>query len=662
MPTVALFSDKEFKDPEMLPEEEFREQLERQFQEYNRTKSPDQPYIYTDGHGHMIDFSDPVSTFKTQAPPDPGRIIYTSAYSPNPNIQPPNQQQIPQSNNFVRQVYTAVPTTNNYPMGPINRVSVPYVFSSRGMMTPEETAKFMIPLPNDTRIPYGVVEYVTEEDEFPKFKVPEFKNGRPVKRNTHLDDLDKLKVEVVYEYTSKPIKKGSRIRYNTVYNPPPHKPHTAFTKEELDPANWTYKVIADTPLLWTKEDENELQSLCDMIRPYDAATAYVFYWFMHGERFNHNEWEGYNFDKMDPVTREDYEFIKMYIKALIYDYKLKEKNDKFDEYNYQSSYRYRETPLCIWKDEHLIQLVFNCPTVPSKRVCTESGDWEYEYDRGTDDLSMDDWDMFALRAFADMMTGASIFKDKEIEKINQKPEKKQKKEPVLPPYNPLDPVVVRLYELRKSEKAYERNKEFFRDVFRDRMDDEEFEKWWLGDNMLTRMSRGPIPPKPMTKEESHRLWAKQMTAENIRFLNTLRPYDLEAEKRWAADQIQRALYNYHQGAIRSDMSLAEFFQHLRYLGDLRIREMNRKNNSLKSLSPDGVLMTSAKRTHEEIMKRYFADNPNPEYYNSHYGTSDDRLPSTGQVLDLSEDPNYAIFCAASESRSYNQPLKPLYKF
>lgn len=649
MPTVALFSDKEFADPPRLSEEEFRANLEKQIQEHNRNLKPGQSYIYTDGHGHMVDYSDPVSYTSAQNPPDPGRIIYTESYQMNPNLRPPDDQLAVNPNGNSRQVYVAAPTTL-----PVVYCGGPYVSNTMRIMTPEETAKFMIPLPGDTKLPHGVIKWVPREPEFPKFEVAKFENGRPVRRNSHLEALKDLKVTIVNRpiENAKPIKKGSRIKYITVYDPPPHEPHKPFTQDELDTSKWRRKVIADSPLNWTEEDEKELRMLQNEIAVYDEATAYVFYWFVHEEKFNHNNWAEYDYENREHVTREDYEFLKMYVRQLIEDYRQKEAADPDGEIDYRADYEHRPLPPCMYLNNTLYALIEK-PLEPARRFRNEDGEWEYEINR-VRDFDMDIWDMFANRAFVEMILGTYAIKMQEERRINTRV-KREKKEPTLPPYDPKDLVSVRLYAFRQREIELERTKEFFRDVLSYKFDDDEFEEWWNGDSPLATTVRGPN--QVMSKEESHREWAKQMTVMNVRFLETLKPIDVEAARRESYRRMNEELQHYQRGAIRPDMSLGEFFQHLRYLGDLRLQEMRQEealNKRIKDKPPEQVQL-SANTSINYANNSYYNQNPNP-YFNNQYGTIDPRIPPM-QEIDITNIPHYANYQTTLQSRQYNQPIK-----
>ena len=427
--------------------------------------------------------------------------------------------------------------------------------------------------------------------------------------------------------------------------PRPHTPGQPYTAEELNPDYNQMKMIPDTPLNWTARDEEELDKLCHEIAVYDCAMAHV----------------AWNIPTFEGCTREDYGYMKRYFRARIDDFRQRELvNQNFD---YRAPYRYRKTPATVEEDGELMPDL-SIPVPIPIRFVSPSGAVEYDYDRGTDTIPMKDWDIFIDRAYVDMLNGCRDLKAKDLLMLNQPMQPKKKQQPKQESYNPYDPIAVRLHNMREAQDNYQRNMDFWKYVYRNTMTPEQFDNWWYGTK--TNVSR--LSGRQMDSKEAHQAWVNNAVAANIRTLEGFVPYDPVAiGQRLEARQVN-ALREFSNNSFRKDMSLAEYMEALAYM-DARIHELNvyeqmqqRQQDTWSNMSHN----TFNTALNQYILNSYnYTNNPNP-YHNSPWGvTTDPRVPSNGQFIDLNNNPlaqqKKAEFLEHCHTFKGQVPMSPVYR-
>lgn len=491
--------------------------------------------------------------------------------------------------------------------------------------------RFMIPSPDDKTIPIGEVVHGTP---------------KPIERRRGY--MEKLMAEptvVVFrgsQESTPPKKQEANPHYRVVPIPKYHPPMTPYTIEELDPDRGQLKLITDTPLEWTARDNEELERLVDDLSVYDKAMAHV----------------AYNVPHIDGCTREDWTYIKLYFQDRIQDFRSKElMNQGLD---YRAKYRYRRLPATTIIDGESMPDLTKPVPIPTKQV-NLTGEVVYDYDRGRDMLTEEEWDVFVDRAYGEMMKGAEQIKAKDLMQLNQHLNQPQPKKQEDTRYNPYDPISVRLHSMRQSQKAYTTNMNFFKHVFRHRLTPEQFDNWWYG----TQSNAARYSGKQVDQAAAQQMWAKQMSEINYNSLLQFRPYDKDAVRNWMNQKALEAINNYTKGTVTKDMSLADFMRNLRYL-DTRNHELNleAQQRANQQAMWNNMSHDTFSRSLYQYMNSPSYSNPNP-YYTPQYGTIDPRFGMPNQFIDLTNNPlaqqKKQQFLQHCHTVSGHVPLSPIYR-
>ena len=491
--------------------------------------------------------------------------------------------------------------------------------------------RFMIPSPDDKTIPIGEVVHGTP---------------KPIeRRRSYMDKLTAKPVVVVFKGSQEPTsskKQDANPHYRVVSKPKYHPPMTPYTIEELDPDRGQLKLITDTPLEWTTRDNEELERLVDDLSVYDKAMAHV----------------AYNVPHIDGCTREDWTYIKRYFQDRIQDFRSKElMNQGLD---YRAKYRYRRLPATTIIDgESMPDLTKPIP-IPTKQISL-TGEVVYDYDRGRDMLTEEEWDIFVDRAYGEMMKGAEQIKAQDLMQLNQHLSQQPSKKQEDTRYNPYDPISVRLHSMRQSQKAYTTNMNFFKHVFRHRLTPEQFDNWWYG----TQSNAVRYSGKQVDQATAQQMWAKQMSEANYSSLLQFRPYDKDAVRNWMNQKAIEAINNYTKGTVTKDMSLADFMRNLRYL-DTRNHELNleAQQKANQQAMWNNMSHDTFSRSLYQYMNSPSYSNPNP-YYTPQYGTIDPRFGMPNQFIDLTNNPlaqqKKQQFLQHCHTVSGHVPLSPIYR-
>lgn len=563
---------------------------------------------------NLVDFSNPESVASMQSP-----ILNpygTNTYA-NPNIKYP-------TNN---------PTQYN-----------PYIYNTYGYnsmdnLSAADTARFMIPKEGDKRIPRGRVG--TGEKEARK---PGKYDGLSY---TELKLLP-IPVRVVRDTSSvtKPRERQIRVEVNKPY----HEPHTPFDVEELNPDYYTIKFFVDTPLNWTKKDAIDLVNICDKIYVYDKALAFATLEYIQEDEFK------------TTFTREKYEYMLQYLENKLKEYK--EKEMKFRFIDYRAPYRYRPLPAYSYDDDGTLIVPMQIECVAKKSENPLTKDMEYDYDRGRDELTEEEWDIFKIQAFDDMMRGIKRLEAYDFCMLNKhmyadKLEENKPKEEELPPYNPNDPISVRLHQMKAAERDYNNNKEFFHHFLRHKMTDEEFDNWWYGTKTNPMNSQ-------MAQEQAHNEWVKQMHIRHLQFLHTLQPINYAQEAARCRQIMAQRLREYENGLVRPDMSLAEYMEVLGYLAVTKPHELNlqRQLEESRMENKKYISQNQFQKARYHYFNNFPAKNPNP-YYTPQYGTIDPRYNMPSYYVDYSNTPEarerLRITSEAVKNMGRHPRLHTLYK-
>ena len=495
-----------------------------------------------------------------------------------------------------------------------------------------DDTRFMNPSPDDKLIPIGEVVH-----------------GTPKPMERKMGYMEKLRAEptvVVYRGSQEPLptkKEDDNPHYQVVPRPKYHPPMTPYTIEELDPDRGQLRMIPDTPLVWTARDDEELDRLVEDLAVYDKAMAHV----------------AFNVPHIDGCTREDWTYIKRYFQDRIQDFRSKElMNQGLD---YRAKYRHRRLPATIIIDGDSMPDYSQPVPIPTKRI-TLSGEVEYDYDRGRDMLTEEEWDIFVDRAYGEMLQGAEKIKARDLMQLNQhlsQPQTPKKEED--DKYNPYDPISVKLHNMRNSQKAYMTNMEFFKHVFRHRLTPEQFDNWWYG----TQSNATRYGNKPIDQAQAQQMWAKQMSEANYNILMQFRPYDKDAVRSWMNQRALEAFNNYTKGTVTKDMSLADFMRNLRYL-DTRNHELNLEAQRMANQQAmwNNMSHDTFNRSLYQYMNSPQYANTNP-YYTPQYGTIDPRFGMPSQYIDLTNNPmaqqKKQQFLQHCHTTTGTVPLSPIYR-
>lgn len=494
--------------------------------------------------------------------------------------------------------------------------------------------RFMIPSKDDKLIPTGKVVQGTP-------------NPTP-RRKGYLEKFNSKPVVTVVQGSRNPIQqqepKPEKPHFQIVKNPHYHPPMTPYTMEELDPESNQLKTIPDTPLNWTLKDEEELDRLVEDLAVYDKAMAHV----------------AYNLPTIKECTREDYVYITRYFQERIQDFRSKEiMNSQCD---YRAKYRYRRLPATTMIDGDLMPDLSKPVPIPIRQTNLH-GEMEYDYDRGRDGLTEEEWDIFVDRAYGEMLAGAARIKAQDLMQINQhlvnqQPAKKAQEEAR---YNPYDPIGARLQQMKTSQKAYTTHMDFFKHVFRRVLTPEEFDNWWYG----TQTNAAQYSGRQVDQATAQQMWARQMSEANFNSLQLYTPYNRVEDVARFNQAALTAINGYTKGTVTRDMSLAEFMRNLRYL-DTRNHELNleaqqRANQQAmwNSMSHD-----TFNRSLYSYMNSAAYSNPNP-YYTPQYGTIDPRFGMPNQFIDLTNNDlakkKKAEFLQHCHTVQGHVPLSPIYR-
>ena len=567
---------------------------------------------------NLVDFSNPESVARAQTP-----VVNPFGYATpnlNPNIRPPNpyQQALPR---YASPIYYQ---NNGY--------GFRYGVYNMDNLTPADTAKFMIPLPGDKRIPKGGI---CKPGEQPK------KQSSPDKgfRSLSYKEAKAMIPKAVFVRPGKDFireKKPHRQRQiKTEFIHKEWKPWDIVTREDLNMDNRIIKMIVETPLDWSREDAKELVDLLDQLYVYNKALAF----FIGEDLVMNRETSGFN-----NWSRERYERMMEYLQNRLEEYRKNEKQFP-NLVDYRAKYQY--IPLPAYQMDEDNDPIFPIQLDPVAEIERDHLTKEkiYKYDRGRDWLTPEEWEVFKAFEHFRLEQGIDRILAKEMVELNShiNPDPEQpKSEPQLPPWNPNDPVTVKLYRMREQEKAYQNHKDFFRYLTRHSLTDEQFDNWWWGTNTTVRQ-----PQKQLTKEEQHRLWAQDMSRRHLQFLNSLQRVDYAQQgELWRAEAIKR-LREYDRGLEPADLSLTEFFNRLGYLAIVRPHELELKKQiqenarKVQRESSQNTFMHNMYLASNNYYQQQQAKNPNKQYIPK-YGTIDPRYNMPTTFVDLTNNPQSQI--------------------
>lgn len=477
---------------------------------------------------NIVDFSNPESVARMQSP----ILNPFGTYNPNanPNIRPPTCNTQPVSNNC----YTVY--TNPY----IAQYKPGYNMDN---LSPDDTARFMIPKPGNKRIPVGMMG-------IPKPPKPSKYAGLTyTERKLLPPPVAVIKGRIHKPHRERQIRVERRV--------PEYVPNKPYTDEELNPDNYIVKFIVDTPLDWSQEDYKELIDLLDKIWEYDKALAVVIVEFVKNRATS-----GFN-----EYSREKYERMFQYLQNKLEELKRNEKEYK-NIIDYRAPYRYRELPIYYTNDEGEYMFPIQEECMARIKIDPTTKKKVYQYDRGRDELLIEEWEIFKLRAFRDMEKGVAKILAKEMMELNRHldPNKPVEQVPELPSYNPFDAVSVKLYNMKKAEREYTIHKNFFKHVLRHRMTEVEFENWWYGTETN--------PQKIQSQQDQHELWARDMHNRHLQFLHTLQPVNYAQQGAICRQIMIQRLREYDKGLEKPNLSLPECVALWGYLGGVRPHELN----------------------------------------------------------------------------------------
>lgn len=536
---------------------------------------------------NLVDFSNPESVAKMQSP-------ILNPYGQNNPYANPNLRY----NNANPSQYSA-PLYGYNPYG--------YGYYSMANLSASDTARFMIPSDGNDRIPKGIDSAESKEPSPGKYD------------GLTYDEIKLLPIPVRSVVVTEVQEPRHERRIRVEIQKPEHIPHTPFTREELDPDYYTIKFYEETPLNWTSKDMQNLIDICDKIYVYDKALAFVAIEYAQEEEFQ------------TTFSRERYEYMLRYLEDKLKDIQAREY--KIRIVDYKAKYRYRPTPIFSYNEDGELVVPPQLDPVAKRTENVLTGTLEYDFDRGRDELTEEEWEVFKLKAFNDMIQGIDKIKAYELCLLNQHlDDSKPKEEPTLPPYNPNDSISVKLHQMKAAERDYNNHKEFFRHLLRHKLTDVEFDHWWYG-------TRGN-PNTQMTQEEMNRNWAQQMHLKHLQFLNTLVPINYAQQGAICRQMMNQKLREYDNGLVRPDMSLAEYMNVLGYLSVTKPHELNfqAQQEEQRRLAQKQISTDQFQRARLNYFNNFPAPkNPNP-YYTPQYGTVDPRYNMPTHYVDLSNTP------------------------
>lgn len=465
---------------------------------------------------------------------------------------------------------------------------------------------------------------ITEEEstiDVPQEHIPysDKSSGKYLEVNVEIEEIDENKKNdnKIYEID------GVKYREEKL-DISKHPPHTPFTMDEL--RQNTIRVLVNNPLIWTEEDENELDKLVDMIAVYDKALAHVLW----------------NIPcNIDSISREEYNYCKIYCRNLIQEYQSEEILHR--EIDFRAPYRYRKTPEVNVDDNGNEIVDMSKPHLYAKRIISKYSYIEgYEYDRGRDELTENEWNLFIDRAYLELMNGIKSLQGQDLFKINK---------PILEKttnynsqdtnnnvnFNPYDPISVKLYNMKQSEKGYNTNMEFFRYALRHKFtSNEQFDNWWYGTQSQAEFVRNRNNPE-FYRNYQESSWKRQMTEQNVANLSKFVPLDHNLIAQQYNQRAQQEIEKFTKGNLNSNMSMAEVVNNLPYL-DNRIHEMtveqnfNNYKNSL--VYNNGQSIINKNMFNHMLYEFHNNDNPN---YSSPYGpTIDPRMGVPNIIKDYTQ--------------------------
>ena len=569
---------------------------------YNKTKEGNPNMVETG----TIDFSNPASVARLQ---NPNMIVnpfgYYNPYS-NPNmIQQPNYN--PYS--YLRPAY-----------GTTWYGSYPYYSYE------ESTDRFMNATDEEVKskkLARGYVSTTVEEQKPSKTYISYIERIT----NPNIQVKVSVKPDIQQNYSDDTeVHELNGIRYVVDKIIPEHPPHTPYTMEELNGDYANLKLISNTPLIWTKDDELELSVLVDEIAIYDKALAHLM-WNLPTTKSE----EGTIL-----ISREDYNYYKIYCRNTIQTYRTKEIS--YPNIDYKAPYRYRELPEYTYDDTGNIVITKNKPNKFPEKHIDFNGSTVYSYDRGRDTLTVQEWDIFLDKAYLDLITGAEQLKAIDTIKINDlvvknKSSDNKKSSEVPIKYNPYDSLSSKLYYMKEAEKAYNTNMEFFKHVFRNMMTPEQFYCWWYGskqnsDKVQNMYNYNSYQSSPSSMDS----YREEMTRRNLSVLNSLVPINNQA----IADAYQkRALQEINKfsgGIINKNTSLYDLMQNLPYLYNKSIEtDINTRMDSYRS---NGSISNRMSDNTFNSMLAYFHNNDNPNHVSQYGITYDQRVGNPSQIVDF----------------------------
>lgn len=584
--------------------------------EVNKRIRRDNPTMLSYHNPNVVDFSNPESVARMQNP----ILNPYGTYNPyaNPNIRPPTNTPT-QNIGYSTYVNPNIYNQQYYGYRPGYNMD---------NLSAADTAKFMIPDPSNKRIPIG------------KCGKP-----RPPKPSKYdgLTYTERKLLPIPVAVVKGGIKKQKHQRQIRVeHRKIEYIPNRPYTDEELAPANNIVKFFVDTPLDWSQEDAKELVELLDKIYVYDIALAMIV-----GEFVIDRETSGFN-----EFSREKYERMMQYLSNKLEEYKKNEQSFR-NIIDYRAPYRYRELPLYQVNDEG--DYIFPIQEESIAKISKDkiTGEKVYQYDRGRDWLTEEEWEIFKFRAFRDMERGIEKILAIEMMELNKHLDSsipEPTKEPELPPYNPFDNISVKLHNLRKSEKEYNNHKKFFRYILRHTMNDEEFDNWWYGTNTQQN--------SPVINQSSQQMWANDMHKRHLQFLQTLQPVNYAQQGAICRQMMIQRLREYDKGLEKPDMSLPDCMALLGYLGVVRPHELN-----LEKQIRERAAQNRQTISHNNFMKSMYhnvnntAKNPNPNYVPK-YGSIDPRYGMPEHYVDLTNNEEIQRTANIVYQSAYNMGRQP----
>lgn len=582
---------------------------------------------------NLVDFSNPESVAQMQVP-----ILnpygYYNPYA-NPNIIH-NQPNMPQPDGFTT-TYVNPRLYNNMYQQQSPSYGYRNEYYNMDNLSAADTAKFMIPK--------GKKELQVEVVRVEKPPKPTIYDGLTY----HERKLLPLHVTVSKGNVHKPPKRKRQIRVE--YKKYEYRPDVPITREDLDPTLTMVKFFVDTPLDWSREDAKEVVDLLDKIYVYDIALTMAVGEFVVGKTPGFKEY-----------SREKYERMMQYLENKLEEYKRNEMEYR-NIIDYRAPYRYKELPIYTVDEDDNIIIPIQPDPVAMITKDHLTGDKVYRYDRGTDYLTVEEWEIFKRKAIEDMWRGMKKIEALEFCELNkhmyQEESEPKNEEPVLPKYDPNDAVSVKLHSLREYEREYNNHKNFYRHVLRHRCTEEEFDNWWYGTS--TKVA-GQIDAE---KEEEQRI--KEMHRRHLQFLHTLQPVNYAEQGAICRQMMINRLREYDKGLETPDMSLSDCMALLGYLGIVRPHEINMERQQREEVERRRQMMSQRgfrQSLYNMTNNWKFDKNPNPHYIPK-YGTIDPRFNMPSNYVDLTnntESQNKArIVYQAAANMGRHPRLHTIYK-